>query len=245
MSDTFVPPAITQFMDDIEDHIGQRPRLVSPQSRRWEVRLEGEHVLATCNVRLRAMDGRVQFRSGVLEVDGVGRATARNLTELRSIWKRYELGEITDVPEIPAWTGPDDQVPAAVLKVHEKLAAESMDEHGELRYRPVLSLHEGLWYVGIDSVGDEHACVRIAYNRVEGTPPTVWMPDPAHSLLVRDGIRTQIGSVAELTHMLMEMVNAHKARPASSSTGPIQHGSTTTPGKANSVATRRATVFRV
>lgn len=241
----FVPPAITEFMDSIDLIVGQRPNLVSSAPRRWEVRLEGEYVLATCRVHQRAMDGKVQFRSGVLEIDGTSQRTARTLTELASIWKRYELGQVAEIPELPKWTGPMDQVPTAVRKVYEKLIDSHLDESGDPVYHPVLAFQDGRWYVGADTIDDEPGCIRVAYDNPEGASASVWMPNPVHSMVVRNGIRTEVASIAELTRVLTEMVNAHRARPASSNSGPVRQGSTATPGKSNSVATRRASVIRV
>lgn len=237
----YIPPAVLQCVDQIEEDLGQRPRLVSPAPRHWEIRLEGQHVLATNKVRLRGMDGKLVFRAGVLEVDGKPRPTARSRAELISIWRRYELGEIAEIPDLPPYEGPPEEMPAAIRKIYDKLCAEDHPAH----YRLVVSLHGGLWYIGaVVEHGEGAGCILMAFRRASGLPEA-WVPDAAASILIRDGVRVPFLSIDELLRKLMEMLHAQRAQPASASAGPIRQGSPATPAMSNSVAARRASVIRV
>lgn len=249
----FRPQQVDDLADRVERYVGVRPIVTEIASRHWEVRLAGEHVTAIGYYKLRPMDGRVKFIPGDLYIDGSKSRRSEDLKDLANIWRRYELGEIAAIPELPGWTGDLESVPPGVRKVYENLVRDQYGPDGEQLYQPVLSFTDDTWYVGADSgpglagyaPDKEPGCIRIAHVRPDGAPAHVWLPAPELSWLVRDGIRTPVASVAELTRMLMEMVNAHKAQPASPGTGPIRQGSTATPGKANSVAARRASVRRV
>lgn len=246
----FRPPAVDDLADRVEGWVGVRPEINQLGPREWEVRLAGEHLVATGGFRMRQMDGRTKFLPGKLFLDGQERRPADDLRQLRDLWNRYENGEYHEVPELEQWTGELDEVPKAVRKFYLSLTELEEQSRGTDRdFVTRLGLEDGTWYVGCDTTPEapqhRQGCIRIAYVQHPDMPDHVWMPEPTLSLFIVDGMRSRVKTVAELNRLLMELVNATRARPASSSSGPISHGRTATPGKANSVAVRRATVVRV
>lgn len=243
------PWQVDDLADRVEQHVGVRPVVIEINSRQWEVRLAGEHVTAIGGYKLRPMDGRVKFIPGDLIIDGQQRPRSSDLGHLRDIWKRYELGEKTEIPELADWTGSMDDVPKAPRKLYEELLGVEVKEDGTplLKARLGFDAENEIWFAGADTVKEDEGpgCVWFAYIQPDDAHSNAWMIAPTLSVFIKDGMRNRITSAAQMRKLLMEMVNAQRARPASSSTGPVQRGSTATPGKANSVATRRASVIRV
>lgn len=244
----FRPHAVDDLADRVEEHIGVRPVVTEIGLRHWEIRLAGEHVQAIGYYKLRPMDGRAKFIPGDLVINGTVLPPSDDLNHLRDLWKRHELGEVAEVPPLDDWTGGTDEVPKPVLKMYRELCGVEDDEDGRPRLKARLGREGDIWWVGGDTVAHEAderpGCIRFAFMEIPHAPGR-WMPEPTRSVFIHDGMRTRIQSAQHMKKLLMELVNARTAQPESSNTGPIRQGSTATPGRANSVAARRASVRRV
>lgn len=246
---SYRPPIVDDLVRQIEKHVGETPEVVVIGHHVWEIRLVGEHVLATGGYWVRPMDGKVKFIPGHFYVDGQERKAAGDLGQLRAMWDRYEKGIIEEPPALPEWTGDLDEVPQIVSRIYQelhKLEEERRGQEGAFIAR--LGFEDGHWFAGADTPPDTpqaaSGCIRIAYTQAEEND-AIWVPDPRYSVFIADGIRSRPKTIAEMNKLIQAMVNAQRARPASSSNGPISHGHTAVPGKANSVSVRRATVVRV
>jgi hypothetical protein len=239
--DEFIPPLVTYLVEGVTETVGIEPTVSAPKPGRWEVRLEGEHVVALGEFRKRGMDGRVIALPGRLWIDGIEVPPTKKMRELRKVWQRYEHGVKDELPELPPATEDPAQAPGAVRKVHDTLIDhQRRDVHGA-RYSIILAQDEGDWLVGAINA-DEGLCVIFRYQQVPGT--AVWFPEPERSVVMRDFMLIQTNTTDELIDAIQALVGK-KPGKAHSSKGSITGGNAETPGKANSVSVRRATVFRV
>lgn len=231
----YMPKPVRGHLEALRRDLGDLPVLTHEEgTRRWHIELEGKRLRLTMTWIYKVSSTRYHY-SSTLSVDGCERDLAQDYWHFIDLWKRYEEGEgIPELEPLPESADPQE-MPLVIRKVHEKIV-ELRGGRPDIEVTFAIWQEEDAWIIGVNSA-PKNTLVRIKFVPMMAT----WVPDTIRA--VEDGQERSGDAGADFMKMLMSLLGGGSATPPSGA-GPVSGGSSTTPGKANSVLVRRHSVIR-